>query len=279
MQLTSLKLNAAQARRLERFSATQCVDVHCHCLPGLDDGPQTYQEAKQLCAALAVDGITTVIATPHQLGPYDGSNRATEIRESCAELNRRLREDGIAINVVPGAEVRVDDQLLSNLDNDQVLTLTNGNKYILLELPNEIIFDLTSLICDLSDRGVTVVVAHPERYRELTRRPKLLSSWIDSGAILQLTAASLVGGFGPVAQRMGWDLIESNLASLVATDAHDCLKRPPVMSRAIDAIAHRLGHPVARRLCVENPQAILDGRPIPPPHQRSLSETGSGVPR
>src|SRR5256885_16502448 len=95
----------------ERFGVKRIVDVHCHCLPGLDDGPKDLAGAMDLCWALANDGITDVIATPHQLGRYDGRNAPTIVRSAVVELNSKLREAGVPLQVYPGGDVRVDERL------------------------------------------------------------------------------------------------------------------------------------------------------------------------
>jgi protein-tyrosine phosphatase len=263
------RLALSQTRRLERFSASQCVDIHCHCLPGLDDGPKTQQQCIALCQALVSDGITTVVATPHQMGLYEGSNDAKIVREAAARLSETLTSEGIPLAVVPGADVRVDDQLLKLLDDGHILTLADARRYILLELPHETLIDLTSLIGELRKRGICAIVSHPERHAEICRCPEALLPWLEEGALLQVTAASLVGGFGPVAEKMVWQLIGANLVSLVASDAHDSDCRPPMMTFAIDAIIKRLGHAVARRLCIENPLAVLVGQPVVAPQHAS----------
>jgi protein-tyrosine phosphatase len=186
-------------------------------------------------------------------------------------LNQRLEADAISLRAVPGADVRVDDQLLKLLDSDSVLTLADGKRYILLELPHEVLIDLTLLITELSARGLCAILSHPERHMGICRSPEVLIPWIEQGALLQVTAGSLVGAFGPTAEKMAWDLISANIVSLIATDAHDPVHRPPMMNVAIDALAKRLGHAVARRLCIENPLAVLEGRPMPSSQHPSAS--------
>src|SRR5690348_17027327 len=96
-----------QQRRLDEFDAPRCVDIHCHCLPELDDGPVSMDDAIALCRALVEDGITSVIATPHQLGRYDRLNTAAEIRSIVDELSDRLKEQGVPLEVFPGGDVRL----------------------------------------------------------------------------------------------------------------------------------------------------------------------------
>ena len=269
----------AQADRLARFAAAESVDVHCHCLPGLDDGPATPADAVAVCRALVDDGVTTVIATPHQLGGYAGRNAPAAVRAAVAELAAALAAEQVPLRVVPGGDVRVDDAVLAHLAGDRVLTLADGGAFLLLELPHESVVDLTRPVADLARAGTTAVLSHPERNPVLARRPELMHPWLAGGLILQVTAGSLLGQFGPAAEAAGWRMVEAGLVGLVATDAHDTAGRRPSMTAAIDAIAGRLGHAVARRLCIENPSRVLAGQrtgwparravpPPPPPRRR-----------
>ena len=249
----------SQLDRGQRFSIEESVDIHCHCLPGLDDGPATMADAVAICRLLAADGITTAIATPHQLGTYGTTNGADRVRQAVADLSAVLAAEHVPLRVLPGGDVRVDDALIDELAADHVLTLGDGRAYVLLELPHESLIDLGRLVVELTSAGLTPVLSHPERNGPLARRVDPALPWLASGMVMQVTAGSLVGQFGPLAERAGWQMIEQGLVAIVATDAHDVDRRPPSMSAAIDAIAGRLGHAVARRLCLENPLKVLGG--------------------
>ena len=258
------RLSSAQRERLARFCTTQCVDIHCHCLPGLDDGPATMEEAVALCRALVADGITTVIATPHQLGRFDTQVAASDIRQAVDDLNNALEAEDIPLTVMAGADIRVDERIPSLLEADRVLTLADGRKYLLLELPHETFIDLWPLLRELAARDITAIISHPERHAFLTRQPLATLPWLAQGAWFQVTAASLVGDFGPAAEKAAWHWLATHAAALVATDAHDTDFRRPRMSQAIDRIAERLGHVTARRVCIENPLRVLAGEEISP---------------
>jgi len=254
----------AQSEQLGQFGASQCVDIHCHCLPGLDDGPATMSEAIALCKALAADGITTAIATPHQLGRFDGCYDGPEIRQVVADLNQVLKKQKIPLTVVPGAEVRVDERIPQLLQSDHILTLADMDKYILLELPLETFIDLGPLLADLHTVGVKTVISHPERNAFLEREPGQVLKWAQYSPCLQITAASLVGDFGSSAQRAAWQFLNMSLPTLVATDAHSTDSKPPRMAKAFELITHRWGKLVAGNLCIDNPVSILNGQDVLP---------------
>ncbi|MBM4036918.1 MAG: hypothetical protein FJ290_00260 [Planctomycetes bacterium] len=263
--MTRLLLDAhspAQRSRLERFAATECVDMHCHCLPGVDDGPATVGEAIELCNALVADGVTTVIATPHQLGRFDSTLTADDIRHAVVELSAALSARGIPLVVEAGADVRVDERIPALLDAGRLVTLADSGRYLLLELPHDTFINIQPLLAEIVARGVTPVLSHPERNVFLARRPEAMSPWLEGGALLQVTAASLLGHFGPLAEQVAWHWLATGAAALVASDAHDAAARRPCMTQATEAIARRLGEPAARRVCVLNPALLLDGEPV-----------------
>jgi protein-tyrosine phosphatase len=263
-------LATAQRRRLEHFGGEQCVDIHCHCLPCVDDGPGTLPEAMALCRALVEDGVTAAIATPHQLGRYQSKNEADVVRQAVAALNRELMVEGVPLQVLPGADVRLDERISRLLDEGRVLTLADGGVYLLLELPHETFIDPLPLLCQLIGKGMRPIISHPERNRFVIARPQVVEGWLQAGAVLQLTSASFAGDFGNSAQRAAWYWLETGKAALVASDAHGAIGRPPRLTEAIRLISGRLGEEVARRVCGENPRRVLEGRePELPPRRRA----------
>jgi protein-tyrosine phosphatase len=240
------------------------VDIHCHCLPDLDDGPASMEEAAALCSALAEDGISLVVATPHQLTRYETRTRAHAIRRVVGDLNRKLAEEGIEVTVLPGGEVRLDERIGTLLAHDEILTLADRGRHVLLELPPDVFVDIEPLLLQMRSQGVDLVIAHPERNTPLIGHPQILQRWLNYGASLQVTAASLAGYFGSAAERVAWDMILGGWATIVATDAHDTGPNGPCMKIAAKLLVDALGPGVARRLCWENPLRIIGGaEPLP----------------
>lgn len=269
-------LAPAQRQRLEKYQINQCVDIHCHCLPCLDDGPETLTAAMELCRALADDGITAVVATPHQLGRYYGKNSPSAVRESVAALNRALLVEGVPLQVFPGADVRIDEGIERLLREDGILTVADRHTYLLLELPHDTYIDPLPLMRRLAAAGITPIVTHPERSTFITGAPSggivLLRKWVESGAVLQVTAGSVVGDFGATPQRAALYWLEAGLVGLVASDAHGA-KRPPRMTAAIDALNTRFGVSLTRRVCIDNPARVLESSPTLGPIARSNQDT------
>lgn len=252
-------LEAGQFNK-HRFTREHYVDIHCHCLPGLDDGPATMSESLALCRALVDEGVTAAIATPHQLGRFSECNEAEQVREAVSAINKELKSNDIALSVMPGADVRVDERICQLLEADKVLTLADGGKYILLELPHEILIDIEPLLVDLASMGITAIISHPERHPGLAKEPDIFSKWLECPAHLQVTAGSLLGDFSQAAEKFAWQLLSSGQASIVATDSHDLDGRRPCISAAFEHISDRLGQTVARLVCIENPLRVLKGQ-------------------
>src|SRR4051812_33059734 len=164
---TSRYLAGPQRARLQRFGIEESVDLHCHILPGIDDGPTSLDEAILLARAMVRDGFTTVVATPHQMGRYDGMNQPQEIRARVRDLQSVLDQLRIPLTLAAGAEVRVDERLAQFARDDRVLTLGDTRKYMLLELPWNVPIGHDPIMRELTDAGVLVVLAHGERYGHL----------------------------------------------------------------------------------------------------------------
>ncbi|TWT37085.1 Tyrosine-protein phosphatase YwqE [Posidoniimonas corsicana] len=248
-----------QRTRLADSDCRRIVDVHCHCLPGLDDGPDSLEDSMRLLSALARDGFTTIVATPHQLGPYDRRNPAGRVRELIDEVAYEAACRGIPIELRPGADVRIDERLLDLLDAGELLTVADQGRHLLLELPHEQFLDPSPLFLPLAERGVQTVMTHPERHRYLRRNLSTVERWVDQGALIQVTAGSLVGDFGEGAYNAAWELVGWGLCHVVATDAHDDQRRPPRMNAAITALREQAPEWAVQRMVHENPHHMLVG--------------------
>jgi protein-tyrosine phosphatase len=251
------------------------IDIHCHCLPCLDDGPASIKEAITLCRKMTDDGITTAIATPHQLGRFEGHNKAKQVRESVSNFNKILKQNNIALSILPGAEIRVDERIYRLKETDEILTLADGGKYILLELPNDIFIDIDPLIQELASIKVQSVIAHAEKIMYLTYKQKIIKKWLEHKALFQITASNLTGNCDLKFQENAQQLLNTGLVSFIATDSHNTNSRSPQMRAAFQFITENLGQEIAYRLCIENPSKILDSKDI----LTALTLNHSGVDR
>jgi protein-tyrosine phosphatase len=184
------------------------------------------------------------------------------MRDAVAQLQATLDARGMPLRVVPGAEVRVDPRIPQLLAEDKILTLADGHKYLLLELPTAVRLAPDAVLPHLASAGVTVVLAHSERYGALVSDPDSAEAWVAGGAALQVNAGGLVGAFGAESQAAAVHWIERGWVSLIGTDAHSVGTRRPRMTEAADFLTQRFGQAVAKRLCFENPACVLQGAPF-----------------
>jgi protein-tyrosine phosphatase len=237
------------------------VDIHCHLLPALDDGPGDWDEALAMAEIAAADGIAAIVATPHQLGGYL-QNTPEKIRAQIMRFQQILQERGIGLELLPGADVRIEPDLPYMIQTDKVLTLADRRHHVLLELPHEIYISLDRLLGELHAAGLTGILSHPERNRGILAQPHILESLVRQGCLLQVTAGSLLGLFGPQIQKFAEAIIRQGLVHFIATDAHGIKSRTPVLSEAFQRTAELVGLDTAIDLCCRNPASVTSGRPI-----------------
>lgn len=243
------------------------IDLHIHLLPGMDDGPGTLDEAVEMCRICQEEGIRTLVATPHMIREvYD--NRREEIIAAAAALNRELPARGLSVEVLPGADVRLDFDTVDRLDRGELVTINDGNRFLLLEFPDTPHSRETArVVAALKRRGVTPILSHPERNPFFQDHPQALYDLVYSEVLVQITGRSLLGGFGLDVQGFTERLLEHRLVHLLASDAHAPDLRRPGLRAAVARAAERIGEQEARALVEANPAAVLAGTlpPIPTP--------------
>jgi protein-tyrosine phosphatase len=240
------------------------IDVHSHLLPGVDDGPKSWDAALDLCRAVADDGVTISVATPHVIdGVYP--NTTARVAALVRELNDRAGTAGIPLTVLPGGEVSVGCGRLVERWTDDVPTLAGG-RHLLLELPVTLVpHAFEQLVFSLRARGVTPVVAHPERCLAVQRDVAVARAWRRNGALLQVDAESLLGLWEDGARRAAIAIVGEGLVHLLASDAHSCRRRPPRLAAAARVVADVAGPEMARFLVDEGPRRVVEGSPAGEP--------------
>ncbi len=214
-------------------------------------------------AEMAVaDGVETIIATPHQLGNF-ARNSATMIRGAAARFQQLLDRRRVPLRVLPGADVRIEPDLVRKIRSDEVLTLADRRRYVLLELPHDVYVPLDRLLAELKSAGLIGVLSHPERNRGILNQPGVLRPLVERGCLLQVTAASLTGTFGLSIQTFSESLIEQGLVHFVSTDAHGTKARPPMLKAAFERVTELAGRETAVDLCCRHPAAVAAGGTVP----------------
>jgi protein-tyrosine phosphatase len=241
------------------------IDIHCHPLPGVDDGAKSIEEATEMCRIAAQDGVTHLVATPHSNYSYTfdpGLN---------SQLVRELQEKiGPQPKLLLGCDFHLSyDNIQICLQDSKDFTI-NRTSYLLVELPDQFIPDhLSRVYYEIQVAGLKPIITHPERNPLLQRKPDLLRHWVSIGCLVQVTAQSYVGGFGTRAFKYAERFLDAGLVHFFASDAHGPRRRPPLLSPCYQKLANEKGKELADLLLQENPEAVINGRPLPPQPESS----------
>jgi len=238
------------------------VDIHCHMLPAVDDGAGDMATALAMAEMAVADGVGTVVVTPHQLGAF-GHNRGDDIRRRTSELQRALAAARIPLTVLPGGDVRVEDDLPGRLATGDALTLADRGRHVLLELPHELYLPLDGVLASLRRRAIVGILSHPERNAGLLAQPQLIAELVDAGCLMQVTAGSLAGAFGPPSQQLAEWMLGQGLVHFLASDAHGVRSRRPLLGRAFERAAELVDEATAADLCCHWPARVAAGGDVP----------------
>ncbi len=253
------------------------IDIHCHILPGVDDGSASMEESLDMCRRARADGISTVLATPHRLNGV-GETAPEKIERALSELRDQTARAGIDIEILPGADVRWHEKLLERLQADTSLFLNGSGRTLLLEIPDGLVpANLEEMLFRLRLRGITPILSHPERHTVFQHTPKLLRHLVEQGNLVQVTASSITGEFGADARRVAHNWLRHGLVHFVASDAHSATVRPPVLSEARKEIENLVGLEVAEQLLVVNPGRVVNGGPITVEDCSTISRPAGGL--
>jgi protein-tyrosine phosphatase len=245
------------------------VDIHCHLLPSLDDGAREESIAIEMAKMAVADGITHTVATPHSNYRYHFD----------PEVNRRKRDElqqniGQSLTILLGCDFHLSYENLEDVRIRPSRYTINGLQYLLVEFADSgIPPSMDQVFFDMLSRKVIPIITHPERNPILSRNLPQIQKWIGAGCFVQVTAGSFLGRFGKQAQKVSQSLMKHNMVHFIATDAHDTVHRPPLLSEARQAIAKDYGDDAALALSETNPRAVIEGRELPwRPQLRGIEE-------
>lgn len=234
------------------------VDIHCHVLPGIDDGSKSWEMTAEMCRMAAADGITHIVATPHanHLYAYD--------RERYTDMLGQLHDAGDGkLTFSLGCDFHFSyDNIRDALEYPRRYTI-GDTQYVLIEFSDYAIPpSVKQDVFTLRSHGMAPIITHPERNQLLLKKPEMVLSLIEQGCLVQVTANAVTGAWGKASQKMARWLLQRQAIHVVASDAHDTANRKPIMSEAKRAIAELAGSEVAERLVTHNPTAIVEGRSL-----------------
>ncbi len=236
------------------------IDLHCHILPGLDDGAATPDETLALLRLAVADGITRMVATPH-INPGYFDNKPLNINAALADVRQLISTHQLPIQVAAAAEVRLTDQLMPALEMGLLpfLGVWQGQKVLLLELPHSHVPAGTDkLLKWLARHDVIAMIAHPERNRDIQANVQCLAPLKRIGCLFQLTGSSLIGDLGARHQQCAEFMVAQRLYHIVASDCHNLDRRPPKLSAAVRCLTDLADAQYALDLSVHNPALIIE---------------------
>jgi protein-tyrosine phosphatase len=235
------------------------VDIHCHILPGIDDGSKSWEMTAEMCRVAVQDGTTHIVATPHCNDEFDyDRDRYTEMLGQLWDAS-----DGkLAFSL--GCDFRLSDENIRDaLAHPRRYTI-GDSQYLLVEFSHYSISpSVKQDLLSISSSGMVPVITHPERNQVLLRRPETVLEMVEQGSLVQVTANSLTGFWGRRSKEMAEWLLKREAVHVIASDAHDPERRNPVLSQARDVVAGLVGKEVADALVTHNPAAIVDGKSLP----------------
>jgi protein-tyrosine phosphatase len=235
------------------------VDLHCHILPGVDDGPDSMEVSLAMAETAVADGMTHVVATPHSNDRFFFD--FARVRRLRDELQGKI---GDRLKIATGCDFHLNPENLNALRKNAPPYCINQHDYLLLEF-NEVSISpgMDQTLHEIQLAGVRPIVTHPERNSILRTHPERLRQWVRQGCFGQVTGGALTGVFGPVAQRMALQWIREGLIHFVASDAHNTKARPLRLQPAYDVVMDQFGEPKAHALFLENPLAAFEGWELP----------------
>ena len=227
------------------------IDIHCHLLPAVDDGSQSWETTLEMCRLAELDGVTHIVATPH--ANYEYRYDRVEHLDRLEELRTRAPKLTFSL----GCDFHLSYENIEDaMDHPERYTI-GDSRYLLVELSEYSAFNATQTIHQLHTAGLMPILTHPERNPVILGNPDLLNKFADVGCLFQITANSLTGFWGKTKQKFCEQMLKKKMVHFIASDAHGTRNRPPMLSFARDAAAKIIGATAAEKLVNGNPQAVL----------------------
>ncbi len=238
------------------------IDLHCHILPEVDDGPKSWETAEDMCRMAREDGIEHTVATPH------ANDRYFYDRPYLSGLLMTLQQ---RIGPKPKLSLGCDFHLSLENMRDAMASPQRyciaGTRYLLVELSNfSVPQQIDEWFTQMQHKGIVAIITHPERNPIVQQNAQRVLQWIDLGCAVQVTASAITGSWGARPQQIAQTLLQRNAVHFLASDGHDTQRRPPVLSQARKVIVKEFGEERAIALFERNPGTVMRNEPLP--HQK-----------
>jgi protein-tyrosine phosphatase len=230
------------------------IDIHCHLLPGVDDGSKSWEVTLEMCRLAEEDGVTHIVATPHSNNEYRYDRAAHFAR--IEELRSRVPSMSFSL----GCDFHLSYENIADAMKHPERYAIGDTRYLLVELSEYSVFNIAQTLFHLQSSGLVTILTHPERNPVIQKDPKLLHELYDAGCLMQITANSITGFWGKTAQTMCENMLRAGMVHFIASDAHGVRSRNPRLSAARDAAARIIGREAAEKLVTGNPGAVVSNQ-------------------
>lgn len=260
MKRIQTKKNSPKERSEEKM-----IDIHCHILPKVDDGPQNMKESIAMARLAYGDGIRTIVNTSHYI---DGEKNQTgeRLEKNLDDFQRSLEDEGLDLKILMGNEAIIAPNLPMDVKEKKVFTINHSN-YLLVELPlGQWPIYVEDVLYELQLEGITPIIAHPERYPKIMEDPNILYEWVSNGILTQVNGGSFIGKFGKSTKKTAHLLLEHELIHFIGSDGHSSRSRRPLLSSTYGYIEKKYGSNTRYKLeknghRLINNQKITSGKP------------------
>ncbi|TKB09909.1 tyrosine-protein phosphatase [Desulforhopalus sp. IMCC35007] len=234
------------------------IDIHTHILPALDDGPKSLQESIALARCYERVGVRRVIATPHFIPGTAWAPSKEKIIRSVEALQKNLNDEGVLLTIEPGMEIAYHTKMADRIYAGELLSLGSSGYYLVEPDFHGEQDSLLATVTLLLQKGIKIIIAHPERTMGFQEQPQLLERLVSEGALLQINAGSLLGEFGPKSKAMAIFLVEKQLCHFFASDAHNYDKRAPITTAEWYTLGCLSANSNLCRTCLQNICCVFD---------------------
>lgn len=247
------------------------IDLHCHILPGIDDGARNWDESVAMARLAVNEGITHILATPHHMN-RSWINPKQVVIPLVNELQDRLDAEEIPLTIFPGQEVRLHGEIMRSINENEVCFIDEDNQYVLIEFPTpEVPAYAERLFYEMQTQQITPIIVHPERNHAILKDPNILYDFASRGVLAQLTAASYLGAFGKEIERVSHQMIEANLVHFLASDAHNMTNRKFHMQEAFEKLVKEFGENKAQQFD-QTTRNLVNGDPVIGPDPKEIED-------
>jgi len=247
------------------------IDLHCHILPGIDDGAKDMSVSIQMAEEAVEEGITHILATPHHMS-HHWKNEKEAVINLVHELQEELDNRKIALTIFPGQEIRIFGEILEEIERGTIQFIDEQEHYLLIEFPTATVPTYTErLFFELQSKGITPIIVHPERNHVIYEDSEILKNLVEKGALAQLTAVSYTGGLGNKIQKFSEQLIEADLVHFIASDSHNVTNRPFYMKEAKKMIEKAYGEEKWKEFD-QVTRNLVNGDVVTPPIPKSIKK-------